>query len=377
MTKQVVNYLLFFIAGAAVAVGGVAAFDHGPWRWNGFSPSSIPFAGDWLLALNPATLACAALAISGATLLALYRREVTAYSGRVVQRPQRSYAAMPVAQKVEQPSPEHGEVSAVRDELERQLGRLIVLITDQLKSSKDHVASLKDTNTHLATVKSAGELREVLHSLIAKNESKEHQTRDLEARLQQAQEQAAMLQQRLVRAEKLAALDPLTSLANRRRLEQFLSAEVDQSHETGTPLCLIMTDIDHFKKVNDTYGHFAGDRVLKEFADLLASNVRGCDLVARYGGEEFAIVLPKTPMGDAFGLAERIRRLFERQGGAAKAVTHEYGRLTASFGVAEILDAEPTSALIQRADQMLYQAKNAGRNRTMLWSSSNTVAECV
>ncbi len=251
---------------------------------------------------------------------------------------------------------------------------MIVLIADQLEHSKDHVASLKDTNDHLASVTSAAELREVLQSLISSSETNERLTRDLEARLKEAQDQVSTLRQRLSRAEKLASLDPLTSVANRRCFEQFISAEVGQSHENGTPLCLIMTDIDHFKKVNDTYGHAVGDRVLKEFADLLSKNARKGDLVARYGGEEFAVVLPKTPMGDAFALAERMRRMLVLQGGLNKRVAN-VGRLTASFGVAEIREGEPTSVLIQRADRMLYEAKNKGRNRTMYWSSSIKVRE--
>jgi diguanylate cyclase len=258
----------------------------------------------------------------------------------------------------------------VRDELERQLGRLIVLIAGQLENSSDHVASLKSTNAHLASVASATELREVVLSLISKNETNERQTRILEVRLREAQDQASTLRQRLTKAEKLAALDPLTSVANRRRFEQFISDAVNTSHAEGTPLCLIMTDIDHFKKVNDTFGHFAGDRVLKAFADLLSRNVSGSDLVARYGGEEFAVILPETPMGDAFDTAERIRKVFERQGGPDEARINKFGRLTASFGLAEVREGEPPSALIQRADQMLYEAKNKGRNRTMIWSSS-------
>ena len=122
--------------------------------------------------------------------------------------------------------------------------------------------------------------------------------------------------------------------------------------------------------MNDTYGHAAGDRVLKAFAELLSKNVRGSDLVARYGGEEFAIVLPRTPMGNAFVIAERIRSKFELHGGPDESIANEFGRLTASFGIAEISDGEPPIALVQRADQMLYEAKNKGRNRTITWASA-------
>jgi diguanylate cyclase (GGDEF)-like protein len=215
------------------------------------------------------------------------------------------------------------------------------------------------------------DLREVVHALLSKSKKNEREMGDLEARLKEAQDQASSLRQRLSHAEKLASLDPLTSVANRRRFEQFLAAAVNNSHEGGTPLCLIMTDIDRFKEVNDTYGHAAGDKVLKGFADLLAKKVRGSDLIARYGGEEFALVLPKTPMGDAFRIAERIRKSFELHGGPDETLRKEFGRLTASFGIAQIFEGEVPRALIQRADQMLYEAKEKGRNRTIIWSSSS------
>jgi diguanylate cyclase len=330
---------------------------------------------DSMLAPVVSTLSPGVLVVIGvivlAALLTFYCRELVAFARRP-SRPGNRPSATPAADRTLR---DPREVSAVRDELERQLGRLIVLIADQLENSKDHVAALKNTNDHLATVTSAAELREVLQSLISKNETNEQQTRDLEARLKEAQDQASMLRQRLSRAEKLAALDPLTSVANRRRFEQFISTEVDQSHDNGTPLCLIMTDIDHFKKVNDTHGHAAGDRVLKAFADLLSRNAREGDLVARYGGEEFAVVLPNTPMGDAYRIAERMRRVFEFRGGPNSSVFKEFGRLTASFGVAEIRDGEPPSALIQRADQKLYEAKSKGRNKTMIWSASAGAAD--
>jgi len=106
-------------------------------------------------------------------------------------------------------------------------------------------------------------------------------------------------------------------------------------------------------------------------ADLLSKSVKGNDLVARYGGEEFAIVLPRTPMSNAFDVAERIRAKFEMSGGSDESITGEFGQLTASFGVAEIREGEAPSALIERADQMLYEAKHKGRNKTVIWGSAS------
>lgn len=369
MTRALANYLLCFFVGSIFTLAGVAVMEHGLLSVNPFGADSLAELGKFVPATGTTVVTIAAFAVGGAVVAGFYGRDLTAFANRAFAR------SVPVHPHPFETLPSQAlrgqaDVNAVRDELERQLGRLIVVIAKQLDHSRDHVASLKDANEHLASVTDISELQDVVRSLIAKNETNHAQTRSLEARLNEAQDQVASLRQRLNQAEKLASLDPLTSVANRRRFEQFMSAEVEKSHESGTPLCLILTDIDHFKRVNDTFGHSAGDRVLKAFADLLSDSVRGGDLVARFGGEEFAVVLPSTPMGDAFGIAERIRNIFELNGGPDEALVSEFGRLTASFGVAEIRDGEPPSALIQRADQMLYEAKNNGRNRTQIWSSS-------
>lgn len=372
MTRTAVTNLFWFFAGTLIAVVGVVAFNPARWHLPSFAPIEVPTLNTLVWPFSPAVTAAAVFVTLTTTLLVVYRNRARARASnapRSTARPS-AISPQPATRPEEAPSRAQTEINIVRDELERQLGKLIVLIADQLDNSKDHVDSLRNANDQLASVTTVAEIRDVVGSLISKNETNDRQTRDLEARLKEAQDQTLVLRQRLTRAEKLAALDPLTSVANRRRFEQFISAEVDSSHENGTPLCLIMTDIDHFKRVNDTYGHGAGDRVLKAFADLLSKNTRAGDLVARYGGEEFAIVLPETSMGDAFNIAEQMRCVFERKGGPDGAVVREYGRLTASFGIAEIRDGEPPSALIQRADQTLYQAKNVGRNRTVTCSTS-------
>ena len=379
MTKSVVNYLLCFLAGLIVALGGVFAVEHS-WRWNRLGGTGFSRLVDSIGTLSPAVVACAALFMLATTLLTFYWSNTAAFAARMFSRagdgvPAEAEPASAADTAAGGAGANDRDVNAVRDELEKQLGRLIVLIANQLQNSQAHVTSLNDANAHLARVTSVSDLRQVIGSLISSNQTNEQQTRDLEARLKAAQDQAKVLRQRLTQAEKLASLDPLTSVANRRCFERFIYDEVARSHQDGTPLCLVMTDIDHFKKVNDTHGHSAGDQVLKSFAELLSRHAREGDLVARYGGEEFAIVLPRTPTGDAYGVAERMRRVFERQGLRDHSAGKGFGRLTASFGVAEIREGEPPSALIQRADQKLYEAKNKGRNRTVIWSTTARVLE--
>ncbi len=153
----------------------------------------------------------------------------------------------------------------------------------------------------------------------------------------------------------LAALDPLTGLPNRRSLDAHLERELASARRDGRPLSLAMMDIDHFKTINDTYGHPAGDRVLTDLAAILRSVARGSEMVARIGGEEFVWVLPNTCTADAFTVAERARRAV---------ADHDFGlvgRVTISIGLCSTTDIADT-ALMTAADQALYRAKSSGRN---------------
>ncbi|MBO6636487.1 MAG: PleD family two-component system response regulator [Roseitalea sp.] len=164
----------------------------------------------------------------------------------------------------------------------------------------------------------------------------------------------------------LAVTDGLTGLHNRRYLDTHLETLVERAHKRGRALSLLITDIDHFKAVNDTHGHDGGDAVLREFARRLRAQVRGMDLVCRYGGEEFVIVMPDTPAPMAAEIAERLR--FDI--GDAPFALGEGGpdiAVTASLGVATLDgDAGETAAtLIKKADTALYEAKAGGRNRVV------------
>lgn len=158
---------------------------------------------------------------------------------------------------------------------------------------------------------------------------------------------------------KYAHVDPLTELWNRRALEDRLHEEWARIQRYGGNLALIMADLDHFKDVNDTYGHPAGDQVLRDTAAILVGQCRESDLPARYGGEEFVVVLPAHCAQDATVLAERCRRKIEaariRSGGTEI-------RVTASFGVADSVGLSAPEDLVRAADGALYLAKSDGRN---------------
>lgn len=161
--------------------------------------------------------------------------------------------------------------------------------------------------------------------------------------------------------EQLATTDPLTGLANRRRLFEQLDHEAARHRRSLQPLSLLLIDIDHFKRVNDNWGHNAGDRVLQGLARLLVSGLRQVDLTARYGGEEFLVVLPDTGTEGALAAAELVRRRVAAS--QLPLSDDETLQLTVSIGVATLQDDESIPNLIDRADRALYQAKHQGRNQ--------------
>jgi diguanylate cyclase (GGDEF)-like protein len=170
----------------------------------------------------------------------------------------------------------------------------------------------------------------------------------------------------------LSLLDGLTGLANARHFKTALERETERAERTGESCALLLLDIDHFKIINDTHGHPAGDRVLQAIAKVLARNLRPMDTVARYGGEEFAVVLPNSLLGYAIHVAERLRTRIAIE--PIGVLPYKSVQVTASIGIACSLPwarLEP-GALLETADRNLYEAKTHGRNR--VWSVSDPSA---
>ncbi len=158
--------------------------------------------------------------------------------------------------------------------------------------------------------------------------------------------------------------DGLTDLFNRRKFQEEFDREFVRARRYGRPLSLILFDVDHFKRINDTVGHLAGDAVLKGIARIVKELTRREQVVARIGGEEFAVLCPETPVGGAEALAEKLRAAFETE--IIEIPGHTSLSVTCSFGVADVKPRMDTSsALFTTADRALYQAKSAGRNRVV------------
>ena len=196
---------------------------------------------------------------------------------------------------------------------------------------------------------------------------------DLEARIAQLQhENADFLMQNRILSE-ISARDALTGLYNRWYVMEKIDSEMNRSMRNGSPVSLLMLDIDQFKNINDSFGHTAGDSVLRTFGHVLRDSCRVYDVPGRYGGEEFCIVLPETRIDNTTVVAERIR---ERLAASRFDIGEQAISVTASIGIAgmdspagdELVTA---AALIERADRALYSAKHLGRNRVELWSSAS------
>lgn len=155
--------------------------------------------------------------------------------------------------------------------------------------------------------------------------------------------------------------DQLTGVGNRRQLDQALEQEISRAKRTGDRFCAVMADLDHFKRINDTYGHDAGDKVLAAFGNLLRQQTRPTDIVTRFGGEEFIVLMPHTELEHALATTERIRMAL-----AANRTEPLPDPVTGSFGVAKWAMGEEKDMLLRRIDKALYEAKQSGRNCTRI-----------
>ncbi len=173
-------------------------------------------------------------------------------------------------------------------------------------------------------------------------------------------EELTELRQRLTELEKLSSTDRLTGAWNRVHFDKTIAIELSRSIRYRQPVALIYLDIDHFKRVNDTYGHAVGDEVLRELVKIIQKNIRTSDLLFRWGGEEFAILVPSTSYRSAATLSETLRTKIEQH------KIDTVGRISISLGVAEHIPGENEGAWFQRADMALYAAKNGGRNRVVV-----------
>ncbi len=256
------------------------------------------------------------------------------------------------------------EAAAPRDEpILGEITKVLGLLKTHAEANDNFSGVLDRAKGELHESLKAGQVRTIISYLMVENDKMRSRTADLQVNLETSQRQIERLKTNLADAEEQGLSDPLTGLRNRRSFDIMLASQVASARNAAQPLCLIIADIDHFKSINDRYGHPTGDEVLKWFAKILSSNVKGRDTVARYGGEEFAIIMPQTTLENAATIAGQIKAQLGAQFWQKPGAPNTMLRVTSSFGVAQMTPGEGTSGLIGRADAKLYEAKAAGRNR--------------
>jgi diguanylate cyclase len=235
-------------------------------------------------------------------------------------------------------------------------------LTTAISDNRSQIEALGEVSSQ---VQSTSDPRPIIEKLIAELSDATTRASALEANFLETSQELDKIRDSLKAAEQRSNTDALTGLANRRALEEFFRSAQIVAMEKGEPLSILMVDIDHFKKFNDSYGHQVGDQVLRLVAKILQDNVREDDLAARYGGEELIAVLPGVDLDACAAVAERIRRRVSDARLTRRVTGEELASVTVSIGVAQFRMAESAEAMVERCDRALYQAKRLGRNRTV------------
>ena len=258
---------------------------------------------------------------------------------------------------------EEAELREASRKIETTVSQVVEYI-DSAAEDAEHYGTVLNTFSDKATA-SPGELKSAVSTVLTETKHMAESNRGLEERLQASSREIVALRQHLEQLEKEASTDALTQVANRKRFDVSLRELIAAALKEQTQLCLLMLDIDFFKKFNDQYGHLLGDQVLRLVARYLTDCIKGQDLAARYGGEEFSIILPRTRLEDALLVAEQIRGHVAAKKVVNRRTGEALGQITLSIGVSEYRAGETPADLIHRADEALYMAKKTGRDRVV------------
>ncbi len=258
---------------------------------------------------------------------------------------------------------EHGLVQSIKTDLLKIMQEVFGDISSAGKDMSQFGKSLARFSERIDAVEDKETFRATVKSLMLEVKNVEKSSEILEKKLRHTNEQVEMLEEKLKEVQQHATVDPLTNLFNRRAFKERLAQQMDRTMQEGGDLSLAIIDIDHFKRVNDTFGHLTGDDLLRIIAKTLKDFVKGKDLVCRYGGEEFVVLLPDTPLIGAITVTETIRKHFSQMSWKQKSTGLSMGKVTLSAGVALFRPGETMESFIQRADVALYQSKKRGRDR--------------
>lgn len=255
------------------------------------------------------------------------------------------------------------QLLASGESIAREINEVVAALQSAGQQQGDYSETLERAASILELGIDARNLRELIAGLASATVQMAQNNRALTTRLQDSSREMENLRETLIQVRAESMSDGLTGLFNRKALDQTLRARMKESRSTGRDLCLLMCDIDHFKRFNDTWGHQTGDQIIRFIATTLRKAARDEFCVARYGGEEFAVVMPGVGLTEAHSIAEGVRSQIESKKLFRKSTGEDLGKITISVGVAKMRTADSMEALMERADACLYASKRSGRNR--------------
>lgn len=254
------------------------------------------------------------------------------------------------------------EVDGLRESMRDAVETVLKELGDLGADISHYSVVLDDCSTTLDADLSKDEIKRLISTLADETKVVKVRNLEVESSLGNMAEELADLRAQVNRLSRDSRTDALTGISNRRAFDEMMRKMVSDADERSEPLCLILADIDHFKRFNDTHGHLIGDAVLRAVAQEMEQCVKGRDMVARYGGEEFAVLLPSTRLEGALMLAESIRTIMEVEDFERRPDSPPH-KVKLSLGVAQYRKGETIHSFIDRADACLYRSKSRGRNR--------------
>ncbi|MEM6712785.1 MAG: GGDEF domain-containing protein, partial [Pseudomonadota bacterium] len=256
-------------------------------------------------------------------------------------------------------------VDEVGGKLSDKVSEIMALITDTAGRTSDYSDELKGASKNLSEVVGKEKLHRIIKGLIASTDEVEQSNRAMSEQLINSEQEISSLKKALEAVRYEAMTDQLTGIGNRKRFDRAMDEHWLGAQAKSRPFSLLVCDIDHFKKFNDTHGHQTGDQVLRLVASTIKASIDEKDIACRYGGEEFTVIMPESPIERALTVAEAIRKAVMAKELVKRSSGETLGRVTISIGAAVFDLEESAQSIIERADKCLYAAKNAGRNRVV------------
>ena len=256
-------------------------------------------------------------------------------------------------------------VFEIGGQMQVEIDGMVETIQSAMKETSAYGDTLHAVSGQLGSAKGPAAIQSMIDNLVSATRQMEERNKKLENQLEASTSEISGLRNNLEEIQQEALTDQLTGLANRKAFDKTIEKAVERATSENEDLCVLFSDIDHFKKFNDTWGHQTGDKVLRLVAKCFEQSVKGRDTAARYGGEEFVVVLPETSLDNAITLADQIRQTVESKHLQKKSTGEDLGTITISIGAAQFRHGESIDALVHRADGCLYAAKQAGRNRVV------------